>query len=65
MKHPTIEMDYLDLSSRGHKGLGVTSDFALKEGESVTFVLRQIPSRTNEEEQSVDSSTGELLFQLF
>ena len=56
--HPKIEMDYLDLSSRGHKGLGVTSDFVLKEGESVTFVLRQIPSRSNEEVQSVDSSTG-------
>ena len=58
MHHPKIEMDYLDLSSRGHLGLGVTSDFLLKEGESVTLVLRQIPSRTHEEVQSVDSSTG-------
>ena len=59
MSHPKIEMDYLDLSARGFQGLGVTSDFALKEGESVTFILRQTPSRTTEEAQSVAESSGE------
>lgn len=42
-KSPSVVFDLLDLSDRGHKGLGVTSKFTLKEGESVTFVLREPP----------------------
>jgi len=33
----------LDLSAKGHKGPGVQSLFTLKEGQSVTFVLRTPP----------------------
>jgi hypothetical protein len=39
-------MDHLDLSERGHRGLGVISTFTLEEGESVTFVLREPPKPT-------------------
>ncbi|BGP15947.1 hypothetical protein JCM10213v2_003939 [Rhodosporidiobolus nylandii] len=42
-KEPIVDMDYLDLSERGHKGLGVTAKFTLQEGQSVTFVLREPP----------------------
>lgn len=45
-KAPAIELDYLDLTSRGHRGLGVISNFTLKEGESITFVLREPPTPT-------------------
>ncbi len=41
---PDIFVDHLDLSERGHKGLGVTSHFDLEEGQTVTFVLREPPS---------------------
>ncbi|CEQ40217.1 SPOSA6832_01813, partial [Sporobolomyces salmonicolor] len=41
---PSVEMDYLDLSERGHKGLGVTCKFTLYEGQSVSFVLREPPA---------------------
>ncbi|GAA5849432.1 hypothetical protein JCM8547_000448 [Rhodosporidiobolus lusitaniae] len=43
---PKVEMDYLDLSERGHKGLGVTCRVTLVEGQSVTFVLREPPRPT-------------------
>ncbi|GAA6027557.1 hypothetical protein JCM8097_007921 [Rhodosporidiobolus ruineniae] len=42
-KEPVVEMDYLDLSERGHKGQGVTCRFTLTEGQSVTFILREPP----------------------
>lgn len=42
---PELKMDYLDLSERGHKGLGVALDFVLTEGQSITFVLREPPSQ--------------------
>lgn len=45
-KPPSVVFDLLDLSERGHKGMGVTSTFLLKEGESVTFVLREPPKPT-------------------
>lgn len=44
VKAPEIFVDHLDLSDRGHKGLGVTSHFTLEEGQTVTFVLREPPS---------------------
>jgi len=43
LSEPEIELDHLDLSERGHKGLGVTAKFTLEEGQSVTFVLREPP----------------------
>ncbi|GAA5903769.1 hypothetical protein JCM6882_003413 [Rhodosporidiobolus microsporus] len=45
-KPPVVEMDYLDLSERGHHSLGVTAKFTLQEGQSVTFVLREPPKPT-------------------
>ncbi|TFK17637.1 Six-hairpin glycosidase [Coprinopsis marcescibilis] len=40
---PKINLELLDLSHKGHKGLAVQSDFVLKEGEGVTFVFRIVP----------------------
>ncbi|GAA6007856.1 hypothetical protein JCM10207_004901 [Rhodosporidiobolus poonsookiae] len=40
---PKVELDYLDLSERGHLGQGVAARFTLQEGQSVTFVLREPP----------------------
>ena len=41
---PEIALDFLDLSSKGHKGLAIQSNFQLEEGQCVTFVLRTPPS---------------------
>ena len=38
-----VELELLDLSERGHLGLGVCSDLNLVEGQVVTFVLRTPP----------------------
>ncbi|KAM0787591.1 hypothetical protein ACM66B_003660 [Microbotryomycetes sp. NB124-2] len=43
---PEVKLELLDLSDRGHKGLGVTSTFTLEEGQSVTFILREPPQPT-------------------
>ncbi|GAA6062500.1 hypothetical protein JCM10212_006349 [Sporobolomyces blumeae] len=43
-KAPKVEVDYLDLSERGHKGLGVTCTVTLEEGQSLHFVLREPPT---------------------
>ncbi|KAL8279392.1 hypothetical protein RQP46_008204 [Phenoliferia psychrophenolica] len=43
-QQPRIVVDLLDLSVRGHKGLGVAADFVLTEGQSVTFILREPPA---------------------
>ncbi|GAA5870821.1 hypothetical protein JCM1840_006813 [Sporobolomyces johnsonii] len=59
---PSVEMDYLDLSERGHKGLGVTCKFTLYEGQSVTFVLREPPapetSGVGPEEECIPDNTS-------
>ncbi|KAI5477974.1 glycoside hydrolase family 15 protein, partial [Pseudohyphozyma bogoriensis] len=59
-KDPEIEMDYLDLSGRGHKGLGVTSSFTLKEGESVTFVLSEKNKKSNCGEETKEQAAPAL-----
>lgn len=41
---PEVALDFLDLSSKGHKGLAVQSNFELEEGQCVTFILRTPPS---------------------
>lgn len=41
--HPNVEVDYLDLSERGHKGLGVSLKVTLEEGQSIHFALREPP----------------------
>ncbi|KAK4056783.1 hypothetical protein OIO90_002032 [Microbotryomycetes sp. JL221] len=43
---PDVKFELLDLSERGHKGLGVTSTFTLVEGQTVTFILREPPKPT-------------------
>ncbi|KAK4051167.1 hypothetical protein OIV83_002989 [Microbotryomycetes sp. JL201] len=58
---PDVKLELLDLSERGHKGLGVTSTFTLEEGQTVTFVLREPPKPTtsgvaNESEAAPDYS---------
>jgi GH15 family glucan-1,4-alpha-glucosidase len=56
-------VDYLDLSARGHLGLGITGSFTLTEGESITFVLRQTPSTmmnsTTTEDKSSEVTVGD------
>ncbi|TEB27330.1 Six-hairpin glycosidase [Coprinellus micaceus] len=40
---PDVELELLDLSRKGHKGLGVQSIFELKEGQGVSFIFRMVP----------------------
>ncbi|KAF8316814.1 Six-hairpin glycosidase [Clavulina sp. PMI_390] len=40
---PHVQLGLLDLTKQGHLGLGVYSEFTLKEGQSVTFILRLPP----------------------
>ena len=40
---PDVELELLDLSRKGHKGLGVQSVFELKEGQGVSFIFRMVP----------------------
>lgn len=40
---PTVDLELLDLSSKGHKGLAVQSIFELKEGQGVSFIFRMVP----------------------
>lgn len=41
---PELELNLLDLSEKGHLGLGVQAEMSLQEGQCVTFVLRTPPS---------------------
>ncbi|KAF7378131.1 Glycoside hydrolase family 15 protein [Mycena sanguinolenta] len=41
---PVINLDLLDLSQKGHLGLGVQAEMTLEEGQCVTFVLRTPPA---------------------
>ncbi|KAJ7143850.1 glycoside hydrolase family 15 protein [Mycena epipterygia] len=41
---PELELTLLDLSKKGHLGLGVQAEMTLREGQCVTFVLRKPPS---------------------
>ena len=43
---PQVTLELLDLSAKGHKGLAVQSLLKLREGQSVTFVLRIPPDET-------------------
>ena len=43
---PVSELQELDLSERGHKGLAVYMDLDLEEGQAVTFVLRTPPEES-------------------
>ncbi|KIJ96968.1 glycoside hydrolase family 15 protein [Laccaria amethystina LaAM-08-1] len=41
---PEPDIELVDLSEKGHKGLGVQSAFTLSEGQIVTFILRTPPT---------------------
>ncbi|KAK0222284.1 glycoside hydrolase family 15 protein [Armillaria fumosa] len=41
---PSVELRLLDLSKKGHKGLGVHADLSLDEGQCVWFILRIPPA---------------------
>ncbi|KAI9445454.1 glycoside hydrolase family 15 protein [Lactarius indigo] len=53
---PSVGFQALDLRSRGHKGLSISADLDLVEGQVVTFVLRTLPKAT--EEQHTSNSTS-------
>ncbi|KAG8751851.1 hypothetical protein FRC12_012234 [Ceratobasidium sp. 428] len=40
---PEIKLRPLDLRDKGHKGVGIITDFELVEGQIVTFILRTAP----------------------
>ena len=62
---PEVDLKFLDLSQKGHKGLAIQSRFVLEEGQCVTFVLRTPPTELkvksadeSEMEIKIDSSKG-------
>jgi hypothetical protein len=54
---PDIELNLLDLSKKGHKGLGVEAEFELKEGQGVTFIFRIVPGSPLPEGIAKDKKT--------
>jgi hypothetical protein len=45
---PTVELCTLDLRPQGHRGISISADLDLVEGQIVTFVLRTPPKATTE-----------------
>ena len=43
---PKVELCTLDLRPQGHKGISISADLDLVEGQIVTFVLRTLPKTT-------------------
>jgi hypothetical protein len=58
---PNVELRTLDLRPWGHKGISVSADLDLVEGQVVTFVLRTPPSTT---EQHIPNPTNQQAQQL-
>ncbi|KAJ3506188.1 hypothetical protein NLJ89_g7004 [Agrocybe chaxingu] len=64
---PKVELQFLDLSERGHKGLAVQSLITLHEGQCVTFILRTPPTQwkkgpeEEEEETAVKQTAAQKL----
>jgi hypothetical protein len=56
---PAVDLAALDLSSKGHKGLGVQASLKLYEGQAVTFILRTPPKETVEEMKVVGANAVE------
>jgi hypothetical protein len=46
---PSVDLQILDLTPQGHKGLSICVDLDLVEGQVVTFVLRTPPKATKEQ----------------
>jgi hypothetical protein len=59
---PSVDLQILDLTPQGHKGLSICVDLDLVEGQVVTFVLRTPPKATKEQYNA--SSTKEQIEQL-
>jgi len=59
---PSVDLEILDLTPQGHKGLSICVDLDLVEGQVVTFVLRTPPKATQEQYNA--SSTKEQSEQL-
>lgn len=53
---PEITLEILDLSKKGHKGFAAQSNFTLREGQCVTFVLRTPPTKVKADEASSGES---------
>jgi hypothetical protein len=58
---PNVELRTLDLRPWGHKGISISADLDLVEGQVVTFVLRMPPSTT---EQHIPNPTNNSAQQL-
>ena len=56
-----VTLELLDLSAKGHKGLAVQSLLELKEGQSVTFILRHPPAEERTDVSAATENTAEAL----
>ncbi|CAA7266100.1 unnamed protein product [Cyclocybe aegerita] len=54
---PHVELEFLDLSERGHKGLAVQSLITLHEGQCVTFILRTPPTQWKKGPEEEEAET--------
>ena len=59
---PSVDLQILDLTPHGHKGLSIGADLDLVEGQVITFVLRTPPKATKEQYNA--GSTKEQIEQL-
>jgi hypothetical protein len=53
---PSVELQTFDLRPCGHKGISISADLDLVEGQVVTFVLRTLPNATGEQQTSIATS---------
>ncbi|KAH9964462.1 glycoside hydrolase family 15 protein [Russula dissimulans] len=67
---PSVELETLDLRRQGHRGISISADLDLIEGQVVTFVLRtppkatreqHVPNPTNDQAQRLGVSYNQLL----
>lgn len=61
---PTVELCALDLRPQGHKGISISADLDLVEGQLVTFVLRTPPKATREQTTREQSTANDEAQQL-
>ncbi|KAF8264424.1 glycoside hydrolase family 15 protein [Lactarius quietus] len=53
---PSVEFQTLDLTSCGHKGISISADLDLVEGQVVTFVLRTLPNAGEQQTSNTSSN---------
>lgn len=58
---PSITLELLDLTEKGHKGMSACSEFELVEGQAVTFVLRTPPTHAYPKEAKPSREKAEML----